>query len=223
MKKTKKLVMSWLLAFCCVITLVAPSVVNAAADDFEIIDDTDARFVYSDGNANNGGWESAGAGDASVTEHWSNTAGATLDITFNGTKLELYGKKAANHAMFSVSIDGSEAVECDAYAAVTEPEAKLFESKTLAAGNHTAHITVLEKRNEASTGTGSVYGVQFVYAKAFEMPLDALVSMGTEVNGAITGLMTFVLFAVAPFNLLKGILVSLIVFFVYKKIRQVLL
>ena len=53
MKKTKKLVMSWLLAFCCVITLVAPSVVNAAADDFEIIDDTDARFVYSDGNANN--------------------------------------------------------------------------------------------------------------------------------------------------------------------------
>lgn len=62
-----------------------------------------------------------------------------------------------------------------------------------------------------------------VYAKAFEMPLDALVSMGTEVNGAITGLMTFVFFAVAPFNLLKGILVSLIVFFVYKKIRQVLL
>ena len=55
MKKTKKLVMSWLLAFCCVITLVAPSVVNAAADDFEIIDDTDARFVYSDGNANNSG------------------------------------------------------------------------------------------------------------------------------------------------------------------------
>lgn len=144
--------MSWLLAFCCVITLVAPSVVNAAADDFEIIDDTDARFVYSDGNANNGGWESAGAGDASVTEHWSNTAGATLDITFNGTKLELYGKKAANHAMFSVSIDGSEAVECDAYAAVTEPEAKLFESKTLAAGNHTAHITVLEKEMKLLQG-----------------------------------------------------------------------
>ena len=41
MKKTKKLVMSWLLAFCCVITLVAPSVVNAAADDF-------IKFVLSD-------------------------------------------------------------------------------------------------------------------------------------------------------------------------------
>ena len=127
MKKTKKLGNSHgCLPFAVSSLWLSPSVVNAAADDFEIIDDTDARFVYSDGNANNGGWESAGAGDASVTEHWSNTAGATLDITFNGTKLELYGKKAANHAMFSVSIDGSEAVECDAYAAVTEPEAKLF-------------------------------------------------------------------------------------------------
>ena len=62
-----------------------------------------------------------------------------------------------------------------------------------------------------------------VYAKAFEMPIDALVAMGTAVNHSITSLSTFVIFAVAPFNLLKGILVSLIVFFVYKKIRQVLL
>nr|WP_317378855.1 ECF transporter S component [uncultured Faecalimonas sp.] len=62
-----------------------------------------------------------------------------------------------------------------------------------------------------------------VYAKAFEMPLDSLIAMGTEVNSAIDGLMAFVLLAVAPFNLLKGMLVSLIVLFVYKKIRQVLL
>lgn len=95
-----------------------------------------------------------------------------------------------------------------------------------------------KKRTKSGAVTGMVVGTVImtilgcvlnayillpVYAKAFEMPLDALVSMGTEVNGAITGLMTFVLFAVAPFNLLKGILVSLIVFFVYKKIRQVLL
>ena len=85
MKKTKKLVMSLLLVFCSVVTLISPFVVNAAADDFEIIDDTDARFVYSSGNANNGGWESSGSGDASVTEHLRTTEGATLDITFNGT------------------------------------------------------------------------------------------------------------------------------------------
>lgn len=101
-----------------------------------------------------------------------------------------------------------------------------------------AALIYQKKRTKSGAVTGMVVGTVImtilgcvlnayillpVYAKAFEMPLDALVSMGTEVNGAITGLTTFVFFAVAPFNLLKGILVSLIVFFVYKKIRQVLL
>lgn len=60
------------------------------------------------------------------------------------------------------------------------------------------------------------------YAKAFEMPIDALVSMGTAVNANITDLFTFVAFAVAPFNLLKGVLVSIIVLLIYKKISPIL-
>lgn len=59
------------------------------------------------------------------------------------------------------------------------------------------------------------------YAVAFGMPIDGLVQMGTAVNSAIDSLTTFVLFAVAPFNLLKGVLVSLIVFLIYKKISPV--
>lgn len=59
------------------------------------------------------------------------------------------------------------------------------------------------------------------YATAFQMPIDALVAMGTAVNGSIDSLFTFVAFAVAPFNLLKGVLVSLIVFLIYKKISPV--
>ena len=53
------------------------------------------------------------------------------------------------------------------------------------------------------------------------MPIEGLVEMGTAVNGGITNLTTFVLFAVAPFNLLKGVLVSLIVFIIYKKISLI--
>ena len=60
-----------------------------------------------------------------------------------------------------------------------------------------------------------------VYAKAFEMRIDALVAMGTAVNHSITSLSTFVIFAVAPFNLLKGVLVSFIVFLIYKKISPI--
>ena len=60
------------------------------------------------------------------------------------------------------------------------------------------------------------------YAKAFEMPIDALVGMGTAVNAKITDLFTFVVFAVAPFNLLKGVLVSLVVVLIYKKVSPIL-
>ena len=59
------------------------------------------------------------------------------------------------------------------------------------------------------------------YAAAFGMPIDALVGMGTAVNSHITSLSTFVMFAVAPFNLVKGIVVSLIVFLIYKKISPI--
>lgn len=59
------------------------------------------------------------------------------------------------------------------------------------------------------------------YATAFGMPIDQLIGMGTSVNPNITSLSTFVMFAVAPFNLLKGVLVSLIVFLIYKKISPI--
>ena len=60
------------------------------------------------------------------------------------------------------------------------------------------------------------------YAAAFNMPIDALVGMGTAVNANITNLFTFVMFAVAPFNLIKGVVVSVIVLLIYKKIKPVL-
>lgn len=60
-----------------------------------------------------------------------------------------------------------------------------------------------------------------VFSAAFQLPIDALVSMGTAVNPYITNLTTFVIFAVAPFNLLKGALVSLIVLMIYKKISPI--
>lgn len=59
------------------------------------------------------------------------------------------------------------------------------------------------------------------YATIFNMPIDALVAMGTAVNSSITSLSTFVMFAVAPFNLLKGVLVSVVVFLIYKKISPI--
>ncbi len=60
------------------------------------------------------------------------------------------------------------------------------------------------------------------YAAAFGMPIDALVAMGTAVNKAITSLTTFVLFSVVPFNLLKGVIVSIVTMLLYKHISRLL-
>lgn len=60
------------------------------------------------------------------------------------------------------------------------------------------------------------------YAVAFKMPIEGLIEMGTKVNANINSLFTFVMFAVVPFNLLKGVLVSIIVLCIYKKISPIL-
>lgn len=61
-----------------------------------------------------------------------------------------------------------------------------------------------------------------VYATAFGMPLETIVGMGPAVNPAITGLGSFILLAVVPFNILKGVIVSLITLLIYKKLSPIL-
>ena len=60
------------------------------------------------------------------------------------------------------------------------------------------------------------------YAAAFGIPLDTLVQMGHALNPAINGVTTFVILAVGPFNLIKGLLVSIILLLIYKKVSPIL-
>ena len=60
------------------------------------------------------------------------------------------------------------------------------------------------------------------YGAAFGMPVDAFVQMGTAINKSINSLFTFAVLAVGPFNLIKGILDSVIVMLIYKRIRVIL-
>ena len=72
---------------------------------------------------------------------------------------------------------------------------------------------------------GSVFNAFYLlpaFSALYGMPLEAIVGMGTKVNAAITDVSTLVLFAVVPFNLLKGVLVSLITFLLYKHIERLL-
>lgn len=60
------------------------------------------------------------------------------------------------------------------------------------------------------------------YGKAFGMPVDAFVTMGAKIIPLIHNLTTFCLFCVVPFNLIKGIVVSMITLVLYKHISRLL-
>lgn len=60
------------------------------------------------------------------------------------------------------------------------------------------------------------------FSRLYGMPLETIVGMGTAINGSITGVTTFVIFAVAPMNLIKGASVSLVTMLVYKPLSPVL-
>jgi riboflavin transporter FmnP len=52
------------------------------------------------------------------------------------------------------------------------------------------------------------------------MPLDVIIGMGTTVNPGISDISTFVLLAVAPLNLIKGAMISILTMLLYKRVAR---
>ncbi len=72
---------------------------------------------------------------------------------------------------------------------------------------------------------GSMFNALYLlptFSVLYGMPLDALIGMGTKINPAITNITTFVCFAVAPFNLLKAGIVSIVTLIVYKPLSPII-
>lgn len=61
-----------------------------------------------------------------------------------------------------------------------------------------------------------------VYGKAFGMPVSAFVEMAQSVHASVDNLLAFAVMILVPFNLFKYVIVSLIVFFIYKRVRVIL-
>ena len=60
------------------------------------------------------------------------------------------------------------------------------------------------------------------FSKLFGMPLDAILGMGTAINPNVTDITSFVIWMVAPLNLLKGSVISVLTMLVYKKISPII-
>lgn len=72
---------------------------------------------------------------------------------------------------------------------------------------------------------GSLFNAVYLlpkFAELFKMPLDVIIGMGTKVNARIISVSTLVLYAVVPFNILKGTVVSIVTFLLYKRVEKMI-
>ena len=69
----------------------------------------------------------------------------------------------------------------------------------------------------------SNYYVVFpLYAKVYGMPMEALINMGSVLNKNIVDLKTMIIFAIVPFNILKGSIVAILSILIYKRVSPIL-
>lgn len=88
---------------------------------------------------------------------------------------------------------------------------------------HTNALVGLTVGTICMTVFGSLFNAVYLlpkFAQLYGLPLDVIVAMGTKVNGRITSVSTLVLWAVAPLNLIKGIMVSFLTVLLYKRVER---
>lgn len=61
-----------------------------------------------------------------------------------------------------------------------------------------------------------------LYQKVLNVPLQAFVGMASKVNPMVKDLWTFILWSIVPFNLIKGIFVSVVTLGIYKSVSPML-
>ena len=60
------------------------------------------------------------------------------------------------------------------------------------------------------------------FSRFYNLPVEDIISMGAAVNPLVTDLKSLVVWAVAPFNLVKGVLCSTLAMLLYKRVSKIL-
>ena len=61
-----------------------------------------------------------------------------------------------------------------------------------------------------------------MYSTLYNMPMDVIIGMGSAICSWIKDIWTFCLFAVVPFNIVKGIIISILTALIYKHVSPIL-
>ena len=70
---------------------------------------------------------------------------------------------------------------------------------------------------------GSAFNAVYLlpkFSQLFGLPLDTIIGMGTAIRSGVNSVTTFVMLCVAPLNLLKGAMVSVLTMLLYKRVAR---
>ena len=58
------------------------------------------------------------------------------------------------------------------------------------------------------------------FSQLFGLPLDTIIGMGTAIRSGVNSVTTFVMLCVAPLNVVKGTIVSILTMLLYKRVAR---
>ena len=86
-------------------------------------------------------------------------------------------------------------------------------------------VTGLALGTLVMTVFGSAFNALYLlpkFAELYGMSMEAIIGRGTAINASIDSVWTLVFFAVVPFNILKGLIISVVTTLLYKHISPIL-
>ena len=149
---------------CVTITIIDEKNINSTANDLAIDkvfindpipalesglhEDTDSSLIYS------GQWVpyfSKNYTNGSIM--LSKAPNSSVQFTFKGTSIDIYGIKYSMYGIVKINIDGIDVNIIDTFSDPTEYSKLLHSSKNLSNGLHTVTITITEDKNDSATST----------------------------------------------------------------------
>ncbi len=119
---------------------------------------TDSRLAFT------GTWNTSSVGSASGGSfRYANASGSSVTVSFTGTYLAWIAKKSPVYGQAKVTLDGKAPVTIDLYSASETYLQKVWNTGTLASGNHTVRIEWTGTKNAAASDTNiSVDGFDLI-------------------------------------------------------------
>lgn len=125
-----------------------PASATAAPGDPVLHEQSDARFSFA------GSWLSYSAAPLSGGSHaFTNTAGASVTLTFVGTRLDLVGMTGPKFGQAQVSVDGAAPTTEDFYSADTLVQQSVYTTGDLPEGLHTVTVVCAGTKVASATDT----------------------------------------------------------------------